>query len=100
MPALDWITMDPRWEEVSFMASAKRTSQPCNGEPYTSAWSMTVIPASRAVPTNVRTSSSVLSWMRISPSTTFDAGTSMPGMLYVFMCLTLQDGAELGDLVG
>src|SRR6478735_3850433 len=42
------------------------------------------MPASRAVRTSVRTSSSVLSWMRMSPSTTFGTSMSVPGRVKVF----------------
>src|SRR5688500_12613420 len=56
-----------------------------------SAWSTKSMPASRAASRSARTSSSVLSAMRMRPSTTLGATISVPGMVMVFMVL-LREG--------
>src|SRR5687768_8487916 len=53
------------------------------------------MPASRAVLTSSRTSSSVFSWMRMRPRTTFGTVRSVPGRVKVFTGI-FSCGSEVG----
>src|SRR5689334_7828071 len=65
-----------------------------------SAWSNIVTPASRAVPTRVRISSSDFSLIRISPSTTCEAGVPFKSIVVTNSSLCLVLGRRQRRVVG
>ncbi len=83
MPTLVCSTISARSAGVSATAAPNRSSQPCQ-PPYTAAWSNMVTPASREAAYSDRMSSSLMSLIRIRPTTTSDAVRSVCGNSSVF----------------